>query len=79
MKVADIKRAACVGGGVIGSMRAEMTRGGTEDYELLKLLSKTQPERAKAICDRMFRAFDDCDNSAADFDAAHDELVMSVK
>ena len=66
-------------GGVIGSMRAEMTRGGTEDYELLKLLSKTQPERAKAICDRMFRAFDDCDNSAADFDAAHDELVMSVK
>ena len=67
-----------LGGNVIGSMRAEMTRCGTEDYELLRQLSQTQPERAKAICDRIFRAFDDCDNSAADFDAAHDELVMSA-
>ena len=46
-----------LGGGAIGSMRAEMTRGGTEDYELLRHLSQTQPERAKAICDRMIRAF----------------------
>ena len=67
-----------LGGNVIGSMRAEMTRCGTEDYELLRQLSQTQPEHAKAICDRIFRAFDDCDNSAADFDAAHDELVMSA-
>ncbi len=67
-----------LGGNVIGSMRAEMTRCGTEDYEMLRQLSQTQPEHAKAICDRIFRAFDDCDNSAADFDAAHDELVMSA-
>lgn len=68
-----------LGGAVIGSMRAEMTRCGAEDYELLKRLSKTRPERAQAICAGMFRAFDDCDNSAADFDKVHDELVMSVE
>ena len=62
---------------VLGSMRAEMARCGTEDYELLKALAATDKAKADALCGVVFRAFDDCDNEAVVFDNLHDKLVAA--
>lgn len=60
---------------VLGSMRGEMMKSGAEDYELLRALAEKDPGKADAICASVFRAFNDCDNTPAAFEAAHDALL----
>lgn len=60
---------------IFGSMRAELSRGGTEDHELLKALAEKDKSLADSICSTVFRAFDDCDNDAQAFDSLHDKLI----
>lgn len=67
-----------LGGEVIGSMRAEMMKCGSEDYELLALLASRGEEAADAVCGLVFRAFDDCDNTPEVFEAAHDRLLEAL-
>ncbi len=64
-----------LGKDILGSMRTELSRGGTEDYELLKALAAKDKPLADSICSTAFRAFDDCDNDAAVFDSVHDKLI----
>ena len=68
-----------LGGQVIGSMRAEMARCGTEDYELLNALAAADKAKADELCGVVFRAFDDCDNETAVFDDLHDKLVAAFE
>lgn len=64
---------------VLGSMRAEMARCGTEDYELLNALAAADKAKADELCGVVFRAFDDCDNETAVFDDLHDKLVAAFE
>ena len=66
-----------LGGRVIGSMRTEVTKCGTEDYELLSALAKRDKAAADELCSVVFRAFNDCDNDPAVFDELHDRLVAA--
>ena len=59
-------------------MRAEVSRCGAEDYELLRALAEKDRSAADAICSAMLRAFDDCDNAPDAFDAAHDRLLDAL-
>ncbi len=63
---------------VIGSMRAEMMKSGTEDYEMLRALAEKDPDKANAICASVFRAFNDCDNDPAFFDRTRDALIDAL-
>ncbi|MBO4355863.1 MAG: DUF4091 domain-containing protein [Clostridia bacterium] len=64
--------------GVIGSMRAEMMKAGTEDYEMLRKIAKYSEEKADALCTALFRAFNDCDNTPEEFDRVHSEIIDAL-
>ena len=67
-----------LGESALSSMRAEVSRCGAEDYELLRALAGKDKSAADAICSAMLRAFDDCDNAPDAFDAAHDRLLDAL-
>ena len=64
---------------VIGSMRAEMMKSGTEDYEMLRTLAEKDPVKADAVCSSVFRAFNDCDNDPTVFDNARGMLIDALE
>lgn len=64
---------------VLGSMRLEMMMSGIEDYELLRMLSEKNKPLADEICASVFRAFNDCDNTAEDFDTARCRLIHALE
>lgn len=68
-----------LGGEVLGSMRGEMMRCGAEDYELLRRLSEKDSALAESLCRTVFRAFDDCDNTAEEFGALRDRLIDALE
>ena len=53
--------------GPISSQRFEAHRIGMEDYELLYLLKKQNPEEATKIIAMLFQAFDQYDKSIEDY------------
>lgn len=63
---------------VLSSMRAEVSRCGAEDYELLRALAERNRPAADAICRAVFRAFDDCDNAPEAFEDAHSRLLDAL-
>ena len=63
---------------VLSSMRAEVSRCGAEDYELLRALAGKDKAAADAICRTVFRAFDDCDNTPSAFEEAHSRLLAAL-
>lgn len=67
-----------LGAGAIPSMRGEQMRAGAEDFELLRALAERDRAAADAICARVFRAFDDADNTPDCFDDAHDALLDAL-
>lgn len=63
------------GGALYSSVRLEQTREGMEDCELLRLLAAKDEAKADAIAQKCFRAFDDCDATAAAVAEARRELL----
>ena len=62
---------------VYGCVRLEQTMAGIEELELLRALERKDPAKAKEICGRVFRAFDDCDAAPGEFEAARRELLSA--
>ena len=60
------------------SMRAEAQRESVEEYEMLKVLAKTDKSRADAICERVFRSFRDVEYGISAFRAARRELLIAL-
>jgi hypothetical protein len=59
-------------------IRFEAHRIGMEDAELLNLLKARDPDRAAAIMDLVFRAFDDYDTEVPAYRAARLELLQAL-
>ena len=68
-----------LGNDVLSSMRGEMMRLGAEDYELLRLLAESDDKLAERICGEVFRAFDDCDNTAEAFEGSRGKLIDALE
>ena len=60
-------------------MRYEQMKAGVEDYELLKTLAQTDPDRAKELCRRCFVAFDDYVTDLSAFEQTHRSLTLAVE
>ena len=50
-----------------------------EDYELLRLLAESDDKLAERICGEVFRAFDDCDNTAEAFEGSRGRLIDALE
>jgi len=61
--------------GLISSIRLEAMRDGIEDYELLKLLEKKDPELARDICNSVVRTLTDYTLDSAEFRKARMRLI----
>lgn len=61
--------------GLISSIRLEAMRDGIEDYELLKLLEKKDPELARDICGSIVRTLTDYTLDPAEFRQARMRLI----
>ncbi|MCE5324744.1 DUF6067 family protein [bacterium] len=64
--------------GPMSSIRLEALRDGIEDYELLKLLEKTNPTRAQLICDSVVTSWTSYTRDPATFRAARAQLLSSL-
>ena len=64
--------------GPLSSIRLEALRDGLEDFELLKLLEKSNPTRAKLICDSLITSFTSYTRDPAAFRAARAQLISSL-
>jgi len=64
--------------GPLDSIRFEAMRDGIEDYELLRRLSASDPDKADAICAMVIRDFDDYDLDPDTFRKARRELLQSA-
>jgi hypothetical protein len=64
--------------GPLSGQRFEAQRIGMEDAELLRILKARDPQRAGAILDRVFRAFDDYERSVNAYRAAKRELLSAL-
>jgi hypothetical protein len=64
--------------GPLSSIRLEALRDGVEDYELLKLLEKKNPKKARAICDSIVRSLTDYTLDPAEFRAARLKLIEAL-
>jgi hypothetical protein len=60
------------------SVRLEAMRQGMEDYELLRLLAKDRPDRARAILRRLVRGFGDYTADVPLYRKTRRELLMCV-
>ncbi len=63
---------------VYGSVRLTAHTIGCEDHDLLKVLMKKDPKRAKAIIAKVFRAWDDYEKSVPKYRAARRELLEAL-
>jgi len=64
--------------GPLSSIRLEALRDGVEDYELLKLLGKKNPKKARRICDSVVRTMTDYTLDPAAFRAARMKLIEAL-
>lgn len=64
--------------GPMSSIRLEALRDGIEDYELLKLLEKSNPTRAQLICDSVVTSWTSYTRDPAAFRAARAQLLSSL-
>lgn len=64
--------------GPISSIRLEALRDGIEDYELLRLLEKSNPTRAQLICNSVVTSWTSYTRDPATFRAARAQLLSSL-
>jgi hypothetical protein len=64
--------------GPMSSARFEAEAMGAEDFELLKIVAASNPDRADEICQSCFRAFRDYSEDVAVFDEAHKALLEAA-
>ncbi len=64
--------------GPISSQRFEAHRIGMEDFELLYLLKKQNPDMAKKLIDKLFQAFDQYDKDISDYRKVKQELLSTL-
>lgn len=64
--------------GPISSQRFEAHRIGMEDYELLCLLKKQNPEAAEKLIDKLFQAFDQYDKDIRDYRKVKQEVLSAL-
>ena len=64
--------------GPLSSQRFEAHRIGMEDYELLYLLKKKDPEQAAKLIDKLFQAFDRYDKDIRDYRKVRQELLSAL-
>jgi hypothetical protein len=64
--------------GPISSIRLEALRDGIEDYELLKLLEKSNPTRAQLICNSVVTSWTSYTRDPATFRTARAQLLSSL-
>jgi hypothetical protein len=62
-------------GKLLSSIRYEAMRDGIVDYELLKLLERKNPEKAREIVNKVIFGFDRYDNSVEAFRACRREIM----
>lgn len=60
---------------VLSSMRLEMMRLGSEDYELLRMLAKKDEKTAEIISNKIIRSFDDYTKNSEYFENVYKELL----
>lgn len=60
------------------SQRFEAHRIGMEDYELLQMLKAMDPEKARALTAKLFRAFDDYEKDVDRYRAVKKELLQAL-
>jgi hypothetical protein len=64
--------------GPLSSQRFEAHRIGMEDFELLYLLKKRNPELASKLIGKLFQAFDQYDKSIPDYRKVKQELLIAL-
>ncbi|MFA6481435.1 MAG: DUF4091 domain-containing protein [Bacteroidales bacterium] len=64
--------------GPLSSQRFEAHRIGMEDYELLYLLKKQQPELANQLINKLFQAFDQYDKDIRDYRSVKKEVLGAL-
>ena len=64
--------------GPMSSIRLEALRDGVEDFELLKLLEKKDPKKARAICDSIVRTMTDYSLDPSEFGKARMKLIEAL-
>lgn len=64
--------------GPISSQRFEAHRIGMEDYELLYLLKKRNPELAEKLINKLFQAFDQYDKEVRDYRKVRQEVLAAL-
>ena len=63
---------------VLRSVRFEMMRAGCEDYELLGLLARRNPDKADGLMKQCVRSFTDYTVDVSTFEQAYTELLASI-
>lgn len=64
--------------GLLSSIRWEAMRDGIEDYEMLRLLKKSNPKLARQICDSMVQSLTEYSLDPVAFNAARLKLVKAL-
>lgn len=62
-----------------GSVRLEMMRSGCEDYEMLKMLSSIDEEKANSIVSRCVKSFTDYTTDVSEFEKAYKDLLLNLE
>jgi hypothetical protein len=65
--------------GPLSSIRLEAMRDGIEDFELLKILARTRPAKARRICNSVVKSFTDFTLDPAVFRAARSKLIKALE
>jgi hypothetical protein len=65
--------------GPMSSIRLEALRDGVEDFELLKLLEKKDPKKAKEICGSVIRSMTDYTMDPSEFRKARAKLIRGLE
>lgn len=65
--------------GPLRSMRYEQMKAGVEDYTLLKMLERKEPQKAKEMCRACLFAFDEYETDPIAFDRRQRELTLAVE
>lgn len=64
--------------GPLSSIRLSALRDGVEDFELLKMLEKKDPKKARAICDSVVRTMTDYTRDPVEFGKARMKLIRAL-
>ncbi len=65
--------------GPLISIRLEALRDGVEDYELLRILAKRDPKKARKICDSVVRSLTDYTLDPVEFRKARLQLIKALE